>query len=52
VGHVLLGEFYPGICLKSEEKARKKLNKGKKNINVCAHVKQESLSQINNPLIS
>ena len=52
VGHARLGEFYPGICLTTEEKARKKLSQGKKNINVRAHVKQESLTQINNPLIS
>jgi hypothetical protein len=27
-----LCEFYPGICLTSEEKARKNLNHGKKNL--------------------
>jgi hypothetical protein len=28
-----LCEFYPGICLTSEEKARKNLSQGKKNLN-------------------
>jgi len=28
-----LCEFYPGICLTTEEKARKNLSQGKKNLN-------------------
>jgi hypothetical protein len=36
-----LCEFYPGICLTTEEKARKNLSQGKKNL---SHVKK-NLSQ-------
>jgi len=30
-----LCEFYPGICLTNEEKARKTLSEGKKNLSHC-----------------
>jgi len=37
-----LWEFYPGICLTAEEKARKNLGQGKKNLSQV----KENLSQI------
>jgi hypothetical protein len=36
-GRARLCEFYPGICLTAEEKARKNLSQGKKNL---SHVKK------------
>ena len=36
-----LWEFYPGICLTAEEKARKNLGQGKKNLSQV----KENLSQ-------
>jgi hypothetical protein len=39
-----LCEFYPGICLTTEEKARKNLSQGKKNF---SQVKKKPQSQYN-----
>ena len=39
-------EFYPGICLTTEEKARKNLSQGKKNLSQV----NKNLSQINKNL--
>ena len=39
-------EFYPGICLTTEEKARKNLSQGKKNLSQV----KENLSQVKKSL--
>jgi len=41
-----LCEFYPGICLTTEEKAQKNLSQGKKNLSQI----NKNLSQVNKNL--
>ena len=42
-----LCEFYPGICLTTEEKARKNLSQGKKNGKTSATVRKTSQDKKN-----
>jgi hypothetical protein len=41
-----LCEFYPGVCLKTEEKARKNLNQGKKNLSQVKKILSQSTVSI------
>jgi hypothetical protein len=44
-----LGEFYPGICLTTEEKTRKNLSQGKKNLSQSTVYKLPKHPHIKNP---